>query len=150
MAEDAATACRGRSRCCRGRGLRQMDTKKYASGVVIGKFYPPHRGHHFLIDTALAHCDQVYVLVCAKADQDVPGPVRHATLKEAHPAADVRLIDDNLPDDDSAGWAAYTRQVMGFAPTAVFTSENYGDAYAKELGAEHVLVDQARTNVPCS
>ena len=32
-------------------------------GVVIGKFYPPHKGHNYLIDTALKNSDEVDVLV---------------------------------------------------------------------------------------
>jgi NadR type nicotinamide-nucleotide adenylyltransferase len=32
----------------------------------------------------------------------------------------------------------------------VFTSEDYGDAYASFLGATHVLVDRERRHVPCS
>jgi cytidyltransferase-like protein len=33
-------------------------------GLVIGKFYPPHLGHSYLIEYALAHSDSVDVLVC--------------------------------------------------------------------------------------
>lgn len=32
-------------------------------GIVIGKFYPPHLGHNYLIDTAAAGCDELTVLV---------------------------------------------------------------------------------------
>ena len=38
--------------------------KRFKTGVVIGKFYPPHRGHKHLIDTAQAQADQVTVIVC--------------------------------------------------------------------------------------
>ncbi|MBV9849423.1 MAG: AAA family ATPase [Armatimonadetes bacterium] len=55
-----------------------------------------------------------------------------------------------MPDDDSPGWAAYTRQVLGYAPDVVFTSEDYGDAYAHHLGCRHVLVDRERVQVPIS
>jgi HTH-type transcriptional regulator, transcriptional repressor of NAD biosynthesis genes len=124
--------------------------KKFKTGVVIGKFYPPHRGHHYLIDTALTRCEKVFVLVCHKSDQDIPGQIRADTLKEAHPAADLRLIDDNLPPEDSAAWAQNTLRALGFAPEAAFTSEPYGDAYAAAMNATHVCVDKARANIPCS
>ena len=32
-------------------------------GLVIGKFYPPHRGHKFLIETALNAVDHLDVLI---------------------------------------------------------------------------------------
>ena len=31
-------------------------------GLVIGKFYPPHEGHHLLISTAAAICERVGML----------------------------------------------------------------------------------------
>lgn len=51
-------------------------------GVVIGKFLPPHRGHSLLIDTALAGCDHVVVIVCARDTDPVPAPVRADMLRE--------------------------------------------------------------------
>ena len=38
-------------------------------GLVIGKFYPPHRGHKYLIDVATAQADQLDVIVCARPEQ---------------------------------------------------------------------------------
>jgi NAD+ kinase len=35
-------------------------------GLVVGKFYPSHRGHKLLIDAATAQSDQAVVIVCAK------------------------------------------------------------------------------------
>ena len=31
-------------------------------GLVVGKFYPPHAGHHLLIRAAAAACDRVSVV----------------------------------------------------------------------------------------
>ena len=124
--------------------------KPFARGLVIGKFLPPHLGHHHLIDTASAQSERLFVIVCAHPEQELPARVRVACLKERHPEADVRVVDDVVPGDDSAGWAAYTRRSLGFRPEAVFTSEDYGDPYAAALGARHVLVDRARQTVPCS
>lgn len=124
--------------------------KRFRTGVIVGKFYPPHRGHHYLIDAALSQCDRLHVLLCWKPEYTVPVAVRYACLREAHPEADVRVVEDVLPDDDSKGWADHTRQLLGFAPEAVFTSEDYGDAYARYMGAVHVQVDRQRTRIPCS
>jgi cytidyltransferase-like protein len=46
--------------------------KPFRTGVVIGKFYPPHRGHHLLVNAALAQCEHVAVLVCWKPGQTDP------------------------------------------------------------------------------
>lgn len=123
---------------------------EFGLGVVIGKFLPPHGGHHFLIDTALARCTRVVVIVCGKPSDPIPGPLRMAWLQERHPAAEVRLIDDRYDENDSRVWAENTRLWLGRAPDAVFTSESYGDTYAGHLGCRHVMVDQARITVPCS
>ena len=119
-------------------------------GLVIGKFYPPHRGHKFLIDTARAHVDDLTVLVCDKGTETIPTVRRVAWLREIHPDVVVRVIPDTVADDDSPGWARYTREFLGYPPDVVFTSEDYGDPYAHFLGCRHILVDKARTHVPCS
>lgn len=119
-------------------------------GVVIGKFLPPHRGHLHLIRTALAGADDVTVIVCERAGQPLPGALRAAWLREMAPQARVIVVADTLPPDDSGAWAAYTREVLGYAPDLVFTSETYGDDYARFLGARHVLVDLERRVVPVS
>ena len=119
-------------------------------GVVIGKFYPPHRGHLHLIRSALAGADEVTVIVCEHARQRLPGALRAAWLREMEPRARVIVVADTLPADDSRSWAAYVRAICGFVPDLVFTSETYGDAFARFLGARHVLVDLERRTVPVS
>jgi HTH-type transcriptional repressor of NAD biosynthesis genes len=123
---------------------------RYGRGVVIGKFYPPHRGHKLLIDTAQSRCRHVTVIVCAKPTDVIPGQLRAGWLAEIHPAAEVMLIDDRYDENDSAVWAANTIRWLGSPPDVVFTSESYGEAYARHLGCDHILVDATRQNVPCS
>jgi NadR type nicotinamide-nucleotide adenylyltransferase len=124
--------------------------KPYKTGVVVGKFYPPHRGHKLLIDTAQAQCDRVTVIVCDKPEFFIPGRLRAEWLREIHPGAEVRVITQTLADDDSPGWAKATIGWLGYVPEAVFTSEDYGEPYARHMGCRHVLVDQARLRVPIS
>ena len=119
-------------------------------GLVIGKFYPPHRGHKLLIDTATNAADQVHVIVCDKPDEDPPAVLRAEWLREIHPTAKVWLIDDRYDADDSAVWAENCRRLLGFTPDVVFTSEDYGERFSACLGCRHVLVDKARTAVPVS
>lgn len=119
-------------------------------GVVIGKFYPPHRGHQYLIETALAQVERLTVIVCGKPEHLLSGELRAAWLRELFPQVTVLAIDDHYPDDDSRLWAELTIGWLGVWPDVVFTSEAYGEAYAHFLGCRHVAVDPARVAVPCS
>jgi HTH-type transcriptional repressor of NAD biosynthesis genes len=119
-------------------------------GLVIGKFYPPHRGHKLLIDTALAQVDHLDVLICVRPEQTIPGELRAQWLREMHPSACVRAIDDPGKDDDSEFWAKYTVRILGSAPDIVFTSEDYGETFARFLGCRHVMVDRGRARVTIS
>lgn len=119
-------------------------------GLVIGKFYPPHRGHKHLIDTAKSQVDELTVIVCDHKDQAIAGQLRAQWIREIHPGVTVLVVADVLPEDDSKGWAEYTLQVLGYRPDVVFTSEPYGDAYASFLQSQHVLVDQKRQMVSVS
>lgn len=123
---------------------------EWRHGLVIGKFLPPHRGHKHLIDSALARCERVSVIVCDKPEMQPFGALRADWLREIHPTAEVILIDDRLPADDSRLWAENTRLILGMSPDVVFTSEDYGEPYARFLGCDHVLVDRERVTVPCS
>ncbi|MFH0892399.1 MAG: AAA family ATPase [Candidatus Falkowbacteria bacterium] len=117
-------------------------------GIVIGKFYPPHRGHKYLIDFATRNVDRLTVIVCHRADQIIPGTQRAEWIREIHPDAEVLVVDDIMKDDDSRAWAEYTKKFLGYIPDAVFTSEDYGDTYAACLGCRHIIVDKERKNVP--
>ncbi|MES2466509.1 MAG: AAA family ATPase [Verrucomicrobiota bacterium] len=128
----------------------RVNAAPYPLGLVIGKFYPPHRGHHLLIDTALAACDHTIVIVCGKPSDSIPGETRRDWLQEMHTSAEIRLIDDRYDENDSAVWAENTLRWLGRAPDAVFTSEDYGDRYASLMGSRHILVDKPRLTIPIS
>jgi HTH-type transcriptional regulator, transcriptional repressor of NAD biosynthesis genes len=121
---------------------------KSGLGLVIGKFYPPHRGHKLLIESAIAGSETVVVIVCTKASDTIPGELRGKWLQEIHPSARVMVIDDCYDENDSCVWAENTVRWLGRAPDVVFTSEDYGDRYARLMGARHVLVDKERLQMP--
>jgi NadR type nicotinamide-nucleotide adenylyltransferase len=126
------------------------------SGLVIGKFLPPHRGHVFLIESALARVDRLVVLVCSLSREEIPGERRLAWLREMFPAADVRHHTEenpSFPDEHPRFWELWTASIRRLVPTGpdfVFSSEDYGEELARRLGARHVLVDRARRAVPVS
>jgi HTH-type transcriptional regulator, transcriptional repressor of NAD biosynthesis genes len=113
-------------------------------GLIVGKFYPPHRGHKRLIDFGRSRMDELSVIVCQKPGEFPDGELRAAWLREIHPDVNVLLIDD------SRVWAVNSVRWLGFVPDAVFTSEDYGERFAHFLGCEHILVDKNREAVPIS
>jgi NadR type nicotinamide-nucleotide adenylyltransferase len=119
-------------------------------GLVIGKFFPPHKGHKYLIDTASGQTTDLTVVVCDKEGEAIPARLRAAWLREIHPNARVMVVADIGADDDSKRWAEYTLSFLGYKPDVVFTSEDYGERYASFLGAKHVLVDRQREAIPIS
>ncbi|MFE0462235.1 AAA family ATPase [Kitasatospora sp. NPDC058965] len=129
----------------------------FEHGLVIGKFYPPHAGHHFLVRAAADSCRRVTVVVMAASHESVPLAERVAWIR-AHWAdepqvAVVGTVDD-LPVDyrDDAVWAGHVqlmRAAVAAAPPAppvdaVFSSEPYGTELARRFGAAPVLLDTAR------
>ena len=121
----------------------------FATGLVIGKFLPPHRGHRLLIDTALEQAQHVDVLVCAHPSDPIPAARRAAWLRELHPAAQVQVIE-TVDTEDTKVWAENTIRCLGRPPAAVFTSGEVGTTYARLMGSTHVSVDPSHERVPCS
>ncbi len=119
-------------------------------GLIVGKFYPPHRGHKYLIDFGASQVDELTVIVCQRPGESPPAELRAAWLREIHPTVNVLLIDDVYDEQDSRVWAENSIRWLGDAPDVVFTSEDYGDRFAHFLGCRHVLVDKARQAVPVS
>ncbi|WP_412078427.1 AAA family ATPase [Streptomyces xanthophaeus] len=129
--------------------------RRFGHGLVLGKFYPPHAGHHHLVRTAQDRCERLTVLVCAASVESVPLVDRVAWMREAHPGAEVVGAVDDIPVDlhDPAVWEAHMAIFRGAVPRpvdAVFTSEGYGTELARRFGAEEVCVDPARTLFPVS
>ncbi|MBB5959458.1 NadR type nicotinamide-nucleotide adenylyltransferase [Saccharothrix tamanrassetensis] len=142
---------------------------EFTHSLVLGKFYPPHVGHHHLIRAAVARSSRVTVTVLASSVESIPVASRVAWLRAEHAGTPGLVIlgdiDDHPMDFHSdTVWElhmAVTRAVLArraildgdpsLAPVdAVFSSESYGDEMAKRLGAQHVLVDIGRSAHPVS
>lgn len=119
-------------------------------GLIVGRFYPPHRGHKHLIDTARAQVDELTVIVCGREGESPAGELRAEWMREMHRDVRVMLIDDTDDAQDSRVWAENCVRLLGRAPDVLFTSEDYGDEFARHLGCRHVQVDKARAAVPIS
>lgn len=127
----------------------------FRHGLVLGKFYPPHAGHHFLIDRAAAQCDRLTVLVAGATVETIPLALRHRWLAERHPYARVISVRDDVLIDmnDPEIWDAHIeiwRRAVGEPVDAVFSSEAYGPELARRMDAASVLVDPDRIVYPVS
>ena len=118
-------------------------------GLVVGKFYPLHRGHLALIDEASRHCDSLWIVVSDGAADSVPAAVRADWIRDTYPQASVVVTPYDIPDESEA-WAIRCRELLGFPPDVVFTSEGYGDEFAALLGARHITIDPSRSAFPIS
>ena len=126
-------------------------------GLIIGKFYPPHRGHEYLIRTAILQADELHVMVFYRSDETIDGNLRAAWLRELFPRVLVhaRFAEHRDPynPDDESGWNAWIdeiRRVCDKPFDMVFSSETYGDELARRLNAKHCMVDRLRLVVPIS
>ncbi|MDR6436819.1 NadR type nicotinamide-nucleotide adenylyltransferase [Paenarthrobacter nicotinovorans] len=134
----------------------------YKQAMVIGKFYPPHAGHHHLITTAAAQAERVAVLVLGNRFESISVEDRRAWLaEEFQEVKGVEIIGmpNDCPDDYHSDeiWKAQA-ELMRLAlkshgissVDALFSSEEYGARLAGIFDAEHVLVDLSRSAYPVS
>lgn len=119
-------------------------------GITIGKFYPFHLGHHYLVEQAKAQVDRLVVLVGYKPTQTIPGSVRANWIRFLHPDVEVIEVLEDIPDAPQP-WAERALTVLqGRQPGLVFTSEEYGEPWAAWIGAEHRAIDRLRSRFPIS
>lgn len=131
-------------------------------GLVFGKFYPFHRGHQYLMETAMKECDRVTIVVCSIPQEIIPGVLRHSWVnqtirdlklegKYVDVEVDVIHFDKVVPQEPSEHpdfWRIWADLLNGLVKTRydkLFTSEMYGFEMADHLDCEHVLVDLGRT-----
>lgn len=128
---------------------------EFQHGLIVGKFYPPHIGHHHLIRVAASRCARVTVVATASHVESIPLDDRVSWLREEH-RSDLNVTVVGLPDDapidydSEQAWAAHNaifdaalRSAGATEVDAVFTGEAYGDRLAAHFNATHVAVHGA-------
>lgn len=132
---------------------------EFGHGLLIGKFYPPHRGHHAAIRAAAARCRRLTVLVMAGAVESIALSERLSWLHAEHvDDAGVRVLgvrcDAPLDVNDPRVWTAQVEIMRAALRTAgesmaldaVFGGENYIGELARRLGAVPVQVARSPLN----
>jgi HTH-type transcriptional repressor of NAD biosynthesis genes len=127
-----------------------------STGMLLGKFLPPHLGHVYLVEFAHHFVDRLSVVVCSLEREPILGELRYRWMRELFPFDNVIHLTDELPQEpcehpDFWGlWRAALTRVLPVRPDYVFASEDYGWKLAEVLGARFVPVDRARSVVPVS
>lgn len=127
-----------------------------SSGMILGKFLPPHNGHVFLVDFAREFVDELTVLICSIKAEPIPGRLRYDWMRELFPAVRIVHIDEELPQEPADHpdfwliWRDAIRRALPSSPDFVFASESYGEKLADVLGARFIPIDVAREHVPVS
>ncbi|MBT0566480.1 AAA family ATPase [Williamsia sp. CHRR-6] len=134
----------------------------YAHALVIGKFYPPHAGHHALIRHAAGVAGRVTVVAMAASVESIPIDNRVSWLAQAHrhdTTVTVTGVVCDAPIDMGSQpvWAAQVAamragiaQVTTDPVDVVVSSESYGGQLAQWFDAAHVTFDPERTAWPVS
>lgn len=125
-------------------------------GLTLGKFAPFHKGHQFLVETALAEVDELIVIVYATDLIDVPLQVRAGWIRALYPA--VRIIEAWDGPDSYGDTPEICREqenfilqkLNGLSVSHFYSSEFYGSHVSRALGAVDRRVDDARAVVPIS
>jgi HTH-type transcriptional regulator, transcriptional repressor of NAD biosynthesis genes len=127
-------------------------------GLVIGKFLPLHEGHIALIRNAAAQCDELIVSMSYTPSDPIDPARRFSWITETfkdQPAIHPFMIPDDF-DNESLPLPERTKiwsdAMRKFYPPIdiVFSSEEYGAPFAKNLGAEHRSFDPERKQYPVS
>ena len=128
------------------------------TGLIVGRFDPPHLGHSFMIGWAAERCERLVVYVNSSSERDTaPGALRARWLADLHPDVTVIEVRHRLGTDfdDEELWAKWMalfteRWPHDDGPHVAFSSDEYVVELASRFGAQHVVVDADRTTVPIS
>lgn len=133
-----------------------MENKEEKIGFTIGKFAPFHKGHQFLIETALKEMDKVIVVVYDTDVIDIPTEKRANWIKNLYPSVEIKYAH-NPPtqyglDKESVNiQMKYLTEIMkDEKPTHFYSSEKYGASVADYMQIVDRRVDNQRKNVPIS
>jgi HTH-type transcriptional repressor of NAD biosynthesis genes len=126
------------------------------TGLTLGKFAPLHKGHQFMIETALGEVAELIVFVYDTDVIEVPLDVRAGWIKKLYPQVTVIKAWDG-PDGYSSERAFEIIQeqyiikaLNGRKITHFYSSEFYGAHVSKALGAVDRRIDEARRTVSVS
>lgn len=130
--------------------------RRAATGMILGKFLPPHAGHLHLARSARGQVERLFVIVERIEDEMIPSELRARWMQELLPDCEILHLDRCMPQTPEAHpefwalWRSALQAVLPVRPERVFASESYGARLAAELGARFVPCDPGRLGLPIS
>lgn len=133
-----------------------MNNKNKKIGFTIGKFAPFHKGHEYLIETALKEMDKVIVVVYDTNIIDIPTERRAEWIKQKYPNVQIKFAH-NPPaqyglDEESVNiqMKYLTNIIEDEKPTHFYSSEKYGKSVSEYMNIIDRRVDNERKIIPIS
>lgn len=126
------------------------------TGMLLGKFLPPHRGHLYLGNFARHFVDELTIVVGTLEREPIPGRLRFEWMRQLFPGVNVVHLAEELPQDPADHpdfweiWRAALLRILPSRPDVVFASEAYGEKLAEVLGGRFVPVNPDRSIHPVS
>ena len=96
-----------------------------STGLVLGKFMPPHAGHMHLIDFARHYVSRLAIVMDSLPTQPIAADLRLGWLRELFPGVEIFHLTDmpQAPEEHPDFWAIWQRTLrttLPFAPDFVF------------------------------
>ena len=94
-----------------------------STGLIIGKFMPPHAGHLRLCAVAAAQVDKLHVVLFSKPSEPIPGALRLEWLRELLPTAHLAHVtaEHTVDFDDPLAWRHQSKPHVRAAPPQTAT-----------------------------
>jgi HTH-type transcriptional regulator, transcriptional repressor of NAD biosynthesis genes len=130
--------------------------EQWERGVILGKFYPPHRGHLHLIEQARRYAKHITVIVERVQHETIPVSLRASWLKDLVPQnvhiTQTDEIGPQHPHEHPDFWQFWANLIRRYcpAPEVIFTSEEYGEPLSQHLQCAHINIDLKRHTFPIS
>ena len=131
-----------------------MEKQNKKIGFTIGKFAPFHKGHQYLIETALKEMDRVIVIVYDTDLIDIKTEKRAEWIKKIYPNVEIKLAHNppmqyGLDEESVSIQMEYLSKIMeNETPTHFYSSEKYGACVARYMNLIDRRVDDERIEVP--
>lgn len=126
-------------------------------GLTLGKFAPFHKGHQFVIETALAEMDEVSVIIYdAPETTSIPLNIRSNWIRKLYPQVKVIEAWDgptevgDTPEIKRKHENYILEQLKITGITHFYSSEFYGEHMSVALSAVNRLINPSRDIVPIS
>ena len=132
----------------------KQNKKEEKIGFTIGKFAPLHKGHQYLIETALKEMDKFYIVIYETDVINIPIQTRANWIKKLYPQVEI-LYAYHPPKQYGLDEKSVKIQMDYLLPIIqnlncnhFYSSEKYGEKVAKYLNIIDRRVDEKREIIP--